>query len=168
MARPWLFLDLDGVVSPLPPREGEQRFAIPARQVTWPGALYEMHVDERLPAWAAQLDGVYDVIWATSWQTEVLACVAEPLGLPAWPVLAIPLVSGRGRIRHKATAVAAHLRSDPRAYAWADDHLFRRSPPPPVRDLELAHLLIRPRPPTGLTQGHIDQLLGFAHDPGQR
>lgn len=64
MACPWLFLDLDGVISPLPPRDGpdEQRFAIPSGQMTWPGALYRMHVDQRLPAWAAQLDAAYEVV----------------------------------------------------------------------------------------------------------
>jgi hypothetical protein len=63
VVRPWLFLDLDGVVSPLPPRDvedPEEKFRIPAGHVSWPGALYRMHVDERLPAWATQLGAVYE------------------------------------------------------------------------------------------------------------
>jgi hypothetical protein len=127
VSRPWLFLDLDGVVSPLPPRgvaEDEQKFAIPAGHMTWPGALYEMHVDERLPAWARQLDHAYDVVWATSWQTDVLKCVAQPLGLPEWPVLTWPLGApvprrmGRGRVRFKTQSIAKHLHASPRPFAW--------------------------------------------------
>ena len=171
MARPWLFLDLDGVVSPLPPRDGthDQRFQIPSGQMTWPGALYQMHVDQRLPEWATALDAAYDVIWATSWQADVIKCVADPLRLPAWPVLTWPRgapvsrrAGGRGRVRFKTTAIAEHLRGDPRSFAWADDHLYRRVPPRPVLDLGLEHLLIRPRRLTGLTAAHIDQLLRFA------
>ena len=65
VARPWLFMDLDGVVSPLPPRDGthDERFAIPPGQMTWPRALYQMHVDERLPEWAARLDAAYEGRW---------------------------------------------------------------------------------------------------------
>jgi hypothetical protein len=170
VSRPWLFLDLDGVISPLPPRDVEdyeEKFRIPAGHVTWPGALYRMHVDERLPAWAAQLDGVYDVVWATSWQTGVRKWVAEPLGLPEWPVLTWPLSGpvphrfGRGWVRFKAQAIHAHLQADPRPFAWADDHLSRHTPPPPIYELGLDHLLIRPRPLTGLTPEHVEQMLTF-------
>lgn len=70
--RPWLFLDRDGVVSPLPPLDGtdDQRSAIPPGHVTWPRACIALHVDERLPDWAAQLRAVYDVAWTTSWQQD--------------------------------------------------------------------------------------------------
>jgi hypothetical protein len=165
-------LDLDGVVSPLPPRDetdDERRFEIPSGQMTWPGALYRMHVDQRLPEWAARLDAVYDVVWATSWQQDVLKCVAGPLGLPVWPVLTWPLGapvsrpdSGRGRLRFKTKAIAEHLRADPRPFAWADDDLRRSTPPPPILELGLEHLLICPRPQVGLTAEHINQLLDFA------
>jgi hypothetical protein len=168
--RPWLFLDLDGVVSPLPPRnveDTEEKFRIPAGHVSWPGALYRMHVDERLPAWAAQLDTVYDVVWATSWQTDVRKWVADPLGLPEWPVLTWPLVGpvpgrfGRGRVSFKAQAIHAHLHAHPRPFAWADDHLSRRTPPRSISELDLDCLLVRPRPLTGLTPKHVEQLLAF-------
>jgi len=171
MARPWLFLDLDGVVSPLPPCGGpdEQRFEIPSGQMTWPGALYRMHVDQRLREWATRLDGVYDVVWATSWQADVIKCVAGPLGLPAWPVLTWPLGAavsrrdgGRGRVRFKTAVIAKHLRADPRPFAWADDHLARTTPPRPILNLGLEHLLICPRRQAGLTAQHIDQLTCFA------
>jgi hypothetical protein len=164
-------MDLDGVVSPLPPRDvedPEEKFRISAGHMTWPGALYRMHVDKRLPTWAVQLDAVYDVVWATSWQTDVLKCVAWPLDLPEWPVLTWPLSGpvahrfGQGRVRFKAQSIHAHLQADPRPFAWADDHLARRTPPRPIHELGLSYLLIRPRPLTGLIPEHVEQLLTFA------
>lgn len=94
--------------------------------MTCPGALYQMHVDERLPEWAARLDAVYDVVWATSWQTDVLKCVAEPLGASV-----SRRDGGRGRVRFKTKAIAEHLRHDPRPFAWADDDLFAGPLPGP-------------------------------------
>lgn len=109
------------------------------------------------------------VVWATSWQTDVLKCVAGPLGLPAWPVLTWPLgapvsrhAGGRGRVRFKTQAITEHLQADPRPFAWADDNLHRRTAPRPVLDLGLEHLLICPDRLTGLTAQHIDELLRFA------
>ena len=131
--RPWLFLDLDGVISPLPPRDvedPEEKFRIPAGHMSWPRALYRIHVDERLPDWATQLD--------------------------------------HGRLRFKAQAIHARLQADPRPFAWADDHLARGTPPPPICELALEHLFIRPRPLIGLTAEHIAQLLTFGIDSGSK
>jgi len=134
--------------------------------MTWPGALYRMHVDERLPAWARQLDHAYDVVWATSWQTQVLKCVAEPLGLPAWLVLT-KLTPARSR-GPTTTCTTQPLRArcvtsaSSTAIAWV---LNRTRPRPPARRETVAPnghvLLIRPRRLTGLTAQHIDQLLRF-------
>jgi hypothetical protein len=63
--KPWLFMDLDGVVSPAPPKGAKARISRngpPAGYRSWPGALYDMYVDDRLVDWAAQLDRVYDVV----------------------------------------------------------------------------------------------------------
>ena len=112
---------------------------------------------------------MFDVVWVTWWQRNVIGAVAEPLGLPVWPVLtwdvdfrATRREGGRGALRQKAAAVAAHLRNDPRPFAWADDYHARRTPPPPVRDLRLAYVLIRPNPRVGLTLEHVRDLLQFA------
>lgn len=39
MPRPWLFLDLDGVLSPVPP-QGADPDEIPSGHMTWDGAIY--------------------------------------------------------------------------------------------------------------------------------
>ena len=139
MARPRLLLDIDGVVSPVPPR-GADRDEIPDGHMTWAEAIcYPMYVDRRLPGWAEALDAAFDVVWATAWQDTVLKAVAEPLDLPAWPVLTWPYdlrptrrPGGRGRLRQKTAVIAEHLRRDPRPFGWADDYHARRTPPRPI------------------------------------
>lgn len=172
--RPWLFMDLDGVVSPVPPQGAKARIARngpPTGYRTWPGALYDMYVDERLLDWAEQLDRVYDVVWASSWDSTLLPVVAAPLGLDHWPVLPIPLTAdsafGAGPLSHKTKAIAGHLANDPRPFAWCDDYLDRRSLPVPLRSPRLPHLLISPSTRKGLTPEHVEQLLEFArlHTP---
>lgn len=169
-AKPWLFMDLDGVVSPVPPQNAKARIdrkGPPAGYRTWRGALYDMYVDERLTEWAAQLDRVYDVIWSSSWGDTLLPVVAAPLGLDHWPVLPIPLTEdpefGTGRLSHKTQAIAKHLTADPRPFAWCDDYLDRRSLPIALRPLRLPHLLVSPRTRKGLTLEHVEALLEFAH-----
>jgi hypothetical protein len=173
--RPWLFLDLDGVVSPVPPQHRKEHIrknGPPAGYVTWPDAVYDMYVDERLTDWARQLDEVYDVVWCSSWGVTLLPAVAEPLGLDHWPALPVAhqterteTVSSINRgVGDKAKAIAIHLEQDPRPFAWCDDYLDRRSLPEPVRSLRLAYLLVRPNARKGLTPEHIRKLLEFAHD----
>jgi hypothetical protein len=167
--KPWLFMDLDGVVSPVPPQSAKARISRngpPAGYRSWPGALYDMYVDERFLDWAAQLDRVYDVVWSSSWEDTLLPVVAQPLGLDHWPVLSSPRTNdsefGTGRLSAKTEAIGEHLASDPRPFASCDDYLDRRSLPATLRPLQLPHLLVSPRTRSGLTPEHIEQLLEFA------
>lgn len=83
MLKPWLFMDLDGVVSPVPPQSRKTRIrrnGPPDGSRTWPSAIYDMYVDERLTHWASELDRVYDVVWASWWGemlSPVVACLLD-------------------------------------------------------------------------------------------
>ena len=95
--RPWLFLDLDGVVSPLLPRDVddiEEKFRIPAGHTSWPGALYRMHVDERLPAWT--------VLLGTGWRPRERSSVGRPYR--TWMVQ-----RGLGTRARRASVVSSEL-----------------------------------------------------------
>lgn len=171
-------MDLDGVVSPVPSQARKARVRAtgpPKGFRTWPGAIYDMYVDERLLDWAVQLDRAFDVVWSSAWGETLLPVVATPLGLDHWPVLSIPLASDdsqqdtSGPLGLKAQAIADHLAQDPRPFAWCDDFLTRDShPPSTLRTLGLPYLFIRPGSRTGLRPEHIEKLLEFANQQTQQ
>lgn len=166
--KPWLFLDLDGVVSPVPSQAKKARIRStgpPRGFRTWPGAIYDMYVDERLLDWTQQLDRAYDVVWASTWGDMLLPVVAKPLGLDHWPVLGISLADDEGTggpLRHKAQAIADRLAEDPRPFAWCDDFLTLQSATKALATIRLPHLFVRPGSRTGLTPVHVERLLEFA------
>jgi len=168
MSRPWLFLDLDGVVSPVPTQAKRAEIrenGPPAGHKTWDEAIYDMYVDTRLNEWADSLDDAFDVVWASSWEDNLVRPVAEPLGLPSWPVLPIPITAPKphSQIGYKARAIARHLDSDPRPFAWCDDFIRRLGRlPKELKHAEMPYLLVSPNSRVGLTTRHIETLLAFA------
>jgi hypothetical protein len=177
--KPWLFLDLDGVISPVPTQEMKADVDRgegdpPPGFITWEGAPYRMYVSEHLSVWASQLDDAFDVVWSSSWRELLLEGVAKPLGLERWPVLSIPFThqGGTYAVGDKAAAIREHADKEPRPFSWCDDYLYRRpegaypafdrTPPHEFDGLAVPFLLIKPCSRVGLTQAHIDHLLRFA------
>ncbi len=162
--KPWLFLDLDGVVSPLPgdrPLEGYR---------TWPGAPYQLYVPDQIDTWLLRLDRLYDIVWASSWGDSAHTGVAQPLGLPTWPVLSLDGNQARSLVGAKISAITAAVQADPRPWAWVDDMAHRRLAQR-VRHLGLPHILIKPDRHVGITELHVHRLAAFATryaDPGDR
>jgi hypothetical protein len=68
--RPWLFLDVDGVASPIPPpdQRGHRNRTVPAGYRTWPRAMWGVYVHDDLAAWRRELVTAFEVIWTTDWQ----------------------------------------------------------------------------------------------------
>lgn len=158
MPKPWLFLDVDGVVSPIL----DHNRRIPTQLTTWPTAPWGLHVDRRLPEWAADLDERFEVRWCTSWGDMAPQEIGRPLGLPEWAVLELNAErDGRSRVKHKAAAIGQLLDVDPRPFAWADDHLPDHLPPGLGRR-EIDHLLVRPVLRIGLTKRHLGRLVTWA------
>ena len=165
-------MDLDGVISPVPPQTQKARVRAngpPKGFRSWPGAIYAMYVDDRLLDWAAQLDRAFDVVWSSAWGETLLPVVAMPLGLDHWPVLSIPVASDdsprdtSGPLGLTAQAIADHVAQDRRPFAWCDNFLTRDShPQSTLRTLGLPHLFVRPSSRRGLTPEHVEKLLAFA------
>jgi hypothetical protein len=164
--RPWLFLDVDGVVSPIPPpdQRGHRNRIVPAGYRTWPKAMWDVYVHEDLAVWGRELDSTFEVIWTTDWQEHAAPGIGDPAGLPTWPHLPLSHQNLRGmrsRVAHKAVAIMDLLERDPRPFGWIDDHLFHGGPKR-VQEIELPTLLLRPNKYTGITREHVDALLTFA------
>jgi hypothetical protein len=119
--KPWLFLDCDGVVSPLPPRDPEERerLGVPAGYFTFSRAFWSVYFDEWIRDWVSQLGRVFDIVWSSSWEEEMLwKLVCQPLGFPRWPSVEAGSFTGRNRVDYKAKAARAYLDQSPRPFAW--------------------------------------------------
>jgi hypothetical protein len=136
--KPWLFLDCDGVVSPLPPRDHEERerVGVPPGYFTCTGAFWVPYFHEHIRDWIGQLDHAFDIIWSSSWEEEMLwALVGTPLGFSRWPSIEARSFTARTRADYKAKAVRAHLDRHPRPIrmgrrrpqAWPTEQGHRRA-----------------------------------------
>ena len=154
--RPFLFLDVDGVIS---------LFGFPSREPP-PGRFHwidgVMHcIDEACGERVRALSERYEVVWATGWEEKANEYLPHLLSLPTRE---LPVLSFGGRARFgsahwKVDVIDEYARG--RAAAWIDDFLdeeceawarFRREPT----------LLVRTESATGLTDELVEQLLDRA------
>ncbi len=147
---PVLFLDVDGVLSPVrdsaPP--GYEVSLIDGARVIWS----PMHGE-----WLASLLERFDIVWATTWESDANRTIGPALGLPELPVVAFgPHRSGD---TWKLAAIAEFAGERP--CAWADDRLFADADQW-AANRSAATLLVRPMPSIGLAKEHFMKLVDFA------
>ena len=158
MARPVLFVDIDGVLNP------------------YAGGCPDGFVEHRLfpqddpvrvcaahGAWLHELATVYDLEWGSSWSAEDRAVLGTVLDLPVFAG-AVSLPSGRFDPALKVPAVDA--RAGLRACAWIDDLIT-----PDAVAWAAARMaptfLVHADPSLGMTRAHVDELLTWARElPG--
>ena len=103
----------------------------------------------RHTAWLRELGEVYQLVWASTWETHANSSIAPLLGLPALPF--VPIRSAGGDwlpiLRHAAG----------RPFAWVDDLI----PEAVVRSCagRRDRLLLVVDPGQGLRRAHVDRLL---------
>ena len=152
-ARPFLALDVDGVLIPF-----RAPMADPAYTIV-PGISRKWPVHRDLRTWLSHLSLYYEPVWVTSWGHEACALQA-PMGLPEnMPVVDLDTGQGDGRRWFKFLAVQ---KLDPaRALAWLDDDMtpaaerWAAARPVPA-------ITIRPDKRIGITEAHVDLLLDWA------
>lgn len=158
MPRPVLFLDVDGVLNPYGAAECPPGFAehdlFPGEE---PVRLCRAH-----GAWITQLRETFDVVWATSWNSEANRLLAPLLGLAPLPLAHMPQAPFHPR--EKVRVIARF--SGARPAVWIDDQH-----PPEARIWSTTRaqptLLIPVDPTTGLTKDAVDQALAWAWDGDQ-
>lgn len=179
MSTPLLFVDVDGVINATPGNNGLPRKVagnyvrtdVTAAGSTWP-IWYDPRVIDAVNGLSR--DGLFEVVWLTTWEQYARTALAPALGLDDWPALNIPgnvgasrsvpfLSPTLGRPWWK-TAAVKDLTADGRPYAWIDDELHR-SIKNELRAVRPApSLLITTFPAVGMTLEHVEQLAGFARE----
>lgn len=145
--RPLLYLDVDGVLNPVCPD--------PRGDFT----LHRIHgcavlISARHAAWLRELADVYELAWASTWESHANSAIAPLLGLPALPV--VPLRGGSaGGAGGDWLPILRHAAGRP--FAWVDDLV----PPAVVRSCAGRgdRLVLTVDPGQGLRRAHVDRLL---------
>ena len=153
MTRPYLLIDIDGVLNPL------NRGTKPAGFKRHELAGYDVWLNQQHGDWLNALGTWFDLVWATTWEYEALL-IATVLSLP----LDMPVIEF-DRDSEDYTWKLSDVRSfvGDRPVAWIDDDLGEdafewaeeRSSPT---------LLIRVAPHRGLTRAHVEGLEDFGRD----
>jgi hypothetical protein len=112
MARPLLFLDVDGPLIPFGRSSGEYEVFTDADL----GNPLLSRVDPSLGPALLRLG--CDLVWATTWLVDANECVAPLLGLPPLPVLDFP-DDGIPGLHWKTAAIVEAAAGRP--FAWIDD-----------------------------------------------
>ncbi|MEW1718868.1 hypothetical protein [Streptomyces sp. NPDC093109] len=165
--KPLLLLDVDGPLNPYGALSSARPPAGYARHRMRPSAWTE---DRPLPvllnpehgARLRALAGLYDLVWATTWEADANVWIGPRLGLPELPYIAWPPIrekAPRGTF-WKTRYVLEYAAGRP--FAWADDEITAYDREwVAQRHLAAAHL-VRVDPGTGLLPGDFDALARWA------
>lgn len=153
--RPILALDVDGVIS---------LFGFDGPLEDSPGTFHLINgiahcISEGIGPRVARLAEVYDVVWATGWEDRANDMLPRILGLPG----DLPYLTFDGRARFgtahwKVEAIAEYAGERP--LAWVDDcidetcHAWAEARQAPT-------LLVPTEPQSGLTEAHVETLIGW-------
>lgn len=148
-----MFLDVDGVLSPLAP--GSSAWDDWERVEDIP---FHLVLSRRMARRIREL-GV-EVVWLTTWEHDANAVVADTLG---WEPNDVLVREGSDAGWWKLAAIRERIEAEPRPFVWIDDELERRKREVEswLRGLEVPALAISPRPEVGLTTAELERIEEF-------
>jgi hypothetical protein len=166
--RPILGVDVDGVLN--------LREAAPAQRLVAAGTLAlpdgsAMPFPIGTPRRLSRLREAFDMVWVTTWGTRAHPALGDAFDLgPAWPVIDLAPALFTGALTWKLPAIdrwladRAALGSFP-PFAWMDDDLdvdaFEWAN---ARSRVAPTVVVQIDPRTGLTDQHVELLLGWVRE----
>lgn len=150
--RPYLLIDIDGVLSPF------------GASIKPPGFRHFARVDGEFDLWLnpasrdllVRMQAWFDLVWATTWEHKANSLVAPLLGLPQLPVIEF----GKDHLAETPKLPDVQRFVGTRPCAWIDDMLhldaFRWADARQPRTL-----LLKTSASVGITPVHEQQLEGF-------
>lgn len=158
--KPYLLLDVDGVLAPMRPTEpptGYQSYSLQTEE----GGL-DVLLDPAHGEWLRPLVGLYTFVWATAWEHKAPELIAPLLGLPEMPYIEFT-EEPRLDVSWKLLDVTRYIGQAP--VAWIDDDLDDRAFEWAASRVAPTRLIQTDRR-IGMTLEHIDALWAFAEDLG--
>src|ERR1035437_2373992 len=149
-----LFLDVDGVISPLSHRDPEEYPPIFEEERI--GEPWPMYLAKIYREWLKDLSTHYELVWGSTWVDIGFKNINTFLELPELPFVDFP---DREKPLWKLKAVAEYAGERP--FVWIDDDIssgaFRWA-----RQRDVPVLLIKPKKIEGLLEKHYRKALKFA------
>jgi hypothetical protein len=178
LERPYVFLDVDGVLNVLEKdigRHGEMfddfaEHAVPFDTVSGYRRSVTVWLSPAMAARVARLAA--DIHWVTTWEDRVASTIAPRCGLPRdLPVLTRDDGGEEWDLDWKFVAVREAVAQDPRPFVWIDDDIdFLQdgslTPRAWADSLAVPNLLIAPEAGTGLMAHHLDLVDEFLRQHG--
>lgn len=165
-----IFLDVDGVVNqvgrglPSPWPDSIQFLAAPS---STPGMRYKIMTSPRLGEALVGLGA--DIHWLTTWGHDANKEISFRAGLPIdLPVAAAPddeIEEGDHGLyvigNWKFAAILRHIDNVGTPFIWIDDDAIDSICRETLSEVDIPHLLVRPRSDVGLTPEHIEGIEAF-------
>ena len=157
--RPILFVDVDGVISLF----GFDPASRPAGDFHSIDGIIHLISSEAGPR-LARLEAAYELVWATGWEDKANEYLPHLLGLSRdLPVLTFDGRAVFGTAHWKLGAIEEYARGRPAA--WIDDSLDERCRRW-ARERGAPTLLVETETAAGITDEHVEVLLGWALEVG--
>jgi len=157
--RPWLLIDIDGVLNPsLSDREAAELGIRVSHAHDEHGRRWRMLLRPEHGQWLLGMTDVFQLAWCTTWQDLANTRIGPRIGLPKLPVVAFDFSSAADG-PSKVPGILRHVGRDP--FCWLDDDVW------PVDRTHLSgipnpHTVIEVDPNEGLLPKHLAHARSWA------
>lgn len=173
MGKPYLFLDVDGVLNALDGRNKGDWDDFCKKDVWAPlGGVqgshlqkFRMRISKKMCAALAALDA--EIHWATTWEHLANDTLHELTGFNDYPVacrmatgMTHGLLTGE-EVWWKFVEIYRIVEADPRPFIWCDDEAIPPFASERFRDLGQPFMLVEPDSDVGLTQEMVQRMRDF-------